>query len=635
MFVGRREEIELALRELSRGRREVGVLPLLSIHGDPGCGKRAFLGEIGERILKQPPPTIWIRPKKLSSLESSSELANHLAEVSDSNHPRQKRVIQDVRRELEKRLMRADLGEGEKKTEGTPDTWWAELLLDALDSDAEETEDPDAKVQIIFALDGYDLTADTARSWFQRNLEYLNRPRSKNFSLAVLAGTEESLEKSPDLGVYWAELPYRLSNITLGPFTLKETIELVAKSGLSDVDPKAIFEKSKGNLRKIVETLQSLKTAGAEESLKWVENLLRNRNASQRNWMLWTALLESCTPEGLSIFCNREEAREAFNWLKHFSGLKLAPIENGYRLDGNQGEALRLWYERSQPESFRKAKEQAHQFAEVARAVGSPKERNILALLSLFRYFNADAIKAVFDPPVDEILAFVESRPDLFDKTGFNYRLSPEYQRIATEYRKLVPPTNFQTLKQRVADTWERVRGDIVNEIQSMEEKAKSKESSIKDIDKAITGVRKDIKLHEKIRKSPIDAQQEENVPTPTKYPMTVGILWEGVGIGLLYFSILSPSKISVVYSLIGIILIIFGLFIPYQRARSMAAAHAAAVSPVSPDRERTAELNKNLRILHLKQTSLQNKKGAAILAIAKYRQDLERLNSQLQEPYV
>lgn len=114
---------------------------------------------------------------------------------------------------------------------------------------------------------------------------------------------------------------------------------------------------------------------------------------------------------------------------------------------------------------------------------------------------------------------------------------------------------------------------------------------------------------------------------------MLSAVLMEIAGILMLYFSILFKGPYSLPASAVALVLIIYGLFMPYAGGRkgvSLALVDGGTANPF----ENSESLQKR-RMIQLRRSDLENQRSQLNSRILKLRRSLKEQDEILHEPYL
>lgn len=642
MYIGREKELEVLAREATR---DDGNGPrLFYVRAADGMGSRSLFTQLSERLRTRHSNLLWLQPPEWNELLDVEEMPELL--LSSLSTPSQDLLERiQIFRSCYERSTEPSENRGEEPESGTSaglrkrtDAWVQQFQENILQN-GRGSEATVIHPQLFLVIPHYDRLPVDFRQWWSFFLGSLCRLTASAPQVCMLLSGAKPFVDSHEESELRGQTTLECNEILLNAFSPQETREMVVRMGLPEGEAADIHEKTEGIPSRILDEINLRQSdTSAEAGIEWAAQVLQGLPDTLHDWVCYAAILVNCTREALSIFCGREEAEEALHQLRQIDMLTFRYAEGGARLDYSQAEALRRWMKQHKGDWLERNQKRAQAYLSICERIGEEQHRAILGLLSTFHYFNPGLLQECLGNKAEEALLFVREHPDYFSKTQFNICLAPGYVKLAQQYRLLLPPQGIEALEQKVAESWKRKSRAIANNIAELERRMEDKEKSAKDIDDELQQIGRNMRLvrldaqrrrNENLRRQV--AVTEAQQPASRRFGLATGV--EVFGCTMLFSGIFFEGEISFVYVLLGLGCIIGGAFMPLQKVAraTVAAAPVAAESTSSvPDEEAL----RNMRILNLKKTSLENRRSSFTQSVKKYSIERERLQQQLSEPY-
>ena len=662
VYIGRNEEIDFLIKELSRSTQFHGPPLVFFVKGGEGSGKKSLFTRLQEQLEAAEVSFLWIRPRELHYISTPEELPEFFARSVECLDPafqaRIDRFVESMVKsrsasslEHEEETRAAATSGAGKGAGGSPalspesqqksESWMVDFKRYILDQE-KDVEVPLRAPRAIIVLDNYDSLSTAKKEWIARFIVEPVSALVPAYDIRFLLSGEQSISENPIWRSFWKNLATDIAEMELPPFTMEEVEEYLATVGLPDRLAAQILEESEGIPSRIADSVASL--SGEEEALHRTDSIdliLKDRTSEQRNWLFCASFADEITEETLRLFLGNEEAEAAFMWLNKLRDDIFQRRDQRVSMKLAVRDAVRRWLQRNEKAKFREYQRMAQSFAEVTGVIPDGEHREKLAQLSAFNYFNPELLSAVFEETADSYLTFIKHNRQHFRVAGPNLQLVKSLQSPVANYRRLVQQEHSRSLLERIGSAWKRKRDSTIREMNEVEERIHVERSAVEEIERELNVATKMISLvsesHKDARNSQGESPRVGKELSRARNPTS--LLLEATGTIVLYFSILFSNEFSLGYCTLGVLIILIGIFWP-QRSAVPALSHSPAgpgASPVSSPLNtslKAKRIEKDLRLLNFKKSNLEQRKHSASMRMARHKSCLSRLDELLQQPY-
>lgn len=610
---------------------------LLDVYGPAGTGKKTLLRIAREHLEGEAPEILWIWPRGQFKKNEPEEWVEMLYETMEMASPAGAERIHNFLREQHRSLARhRDENAAQRDL---PENWTSPPLERAADDfrdtfvlPTQQADTPGIPDRVIFVLPGYEETPDDFKELFTRSFVKPALERRDVVPVGFILAGRQPLVGSHAYHTWWSQLGEGYTQLTVPPFTLEEV-----KAWLKDQDEPTelaedLYEISGGLPGRLTEDLISLRDEESQQ--KWsnqVHETLNGKSGDQRRIICRACYLEECSRDSLCAFYPPEEAREAFNWLFNQRIVPFSRHGESIRVDPRFARILRNWLKEEDPTLDIQSRERAKAYNSIIKLIPRHGDREMLAELAPFEFFNAELIHKVFPLDRDKLLDFIARHPAYFQQGTHNWRMGDQYREAARLYAGLHASPKDREITQAIELAWQERCESARREIAKGKKRITGQKKSLEDLQEELKKVSQSVKTEKKgledIRKRRFEGLQRHPV---TSKGAGIAVLLQLGGILLLYFSILFFQRSVFIPAGAGIACIFAGLLIQGQKS---AAAPTQKRHHV-PSEQDMQKAEKNLHFLELKRNQLQANFGLISANIAKQKEEINSLEQILREPY-
>ena len=596
------------------------VIHLFNVCGPALSGRRTFLRRLWGEISPGEVPRVYFTLFPSGGEDIAEQLLSSVLTNRSYLDDVVKRIAEEVRGQA-KRLEEA----GRPLPAEARLTLWSELVTQNL------VEDPRSNrgLQIVVALANFLDFDETRRTAIARELPRSAAGTDCRVLVTTLAGTpkEMLLKYFPD------RMP--ADEILLPPLDLDDVEDWLQKKGIPTEIANEVYQ-SCGGLAGKLETAASTVVREHQERLLMIaaEKGLDTFSEGERRLLCTSALLPEVNTPSLKILLADDEAQLTMQLLGHVNWSESGWRGSSFFVSAQMRQALLKYFETKFPSDYRRVLPNAEQFARIHASIPSAQDRETMARLSAFNYFNEPLLTSVTPDLADEAMRLARSHP-YFESSGANFRMKPEVRQVVENYMKLARYSILPEDKAKISAAWEERRRTIMEQMAAGETKIKRDEGALDGIRsqiKQIAGsIDKELDRISRIRRR---MQKKSDKPDKDEGPgqgLQIG-RWamQLMGLVIIYISILVASKTAILYIIFGIALIVGGLFV-----KGGVLAPAPQAAPIAPPQEGDLEKHeKNLHFLNIKRGQLESRQNIVASNIAREKSLLRDFDKQLREPY-
>lgn len=592
---------------------------LYHISGPDGAGKRSFIERLWQIVSQGEIPRILF---KLDSIENDDVAAAFIAGAR-ANRGNLDDALKHIAASLDSQATRLEEA-GRPLPPEARLTVWADLLEQHILNNPRNNRD----LQIIFALPGLLNYPPQLRQSIARLLPQ----NSDTVSTRVIVTSNK--KNGDELGSLFPErMPPE--EVPLPALTIDEVEEWARDNKFPAEFEPELYQRCGGLPGKLANAADEILQERQDRALiLFAENILEDMGETQRENACMAAALPEINMELLKTLMSEEEAGSTIQALRN-SDIEGSAWQNRTLTLGRDARiALTKYMERKYPRSFRKVQPVAEQFSRIHAAIPSPENREILCRLCAFNYFNEALLKEVLGSIGTDAARLVSSTPAYFENTGNNYRLRPELRQVVEDYMRLVKYNPSEADKKKIAACWEARRKEILESVTNSELKINKESESLSAVQGQIKRLGGEIESEaERLSRLRRRAQRISEKPSSRqKAPKNPAwqLALQAIGFVILYFGLLFSPRAAFIYVVIGLGLMVGGLFV---KGGMLAAASTAPDVHIPPPND-LEQHERNLHFLHLKRGQLETRQNLIAMSMAKERSALKEFDKQLREPY-
>ena len=637
IFIGRNTELDYYRNNLEVASEGGAAAIVHYLSGSKGIGKKTFHSKLGELVLAgRSHGWLWIQPENISVESDTRNWLGLFARSITSNVSSLSGPIRDL----------------QQKVAGKPGMEtreWVEALNAAAGvafaGDTQST--PSAKV--IFVLNDYDQWNAGQKQWFSETIFKPTQSDDFKSNAVFLISGESSFIGTETFAKYWGLGMEQVTESRLNPLTEDEVKTFFQASNFPLDQVADLHKRSKGIPQSLMNLLATFleKNHAAQAALQF-RGIVDAVKEHEIKWLLWAAHLGQITLESLSIFCGDEEAQHAYEWLLQFDGIELKRYPDKYVFDGSIIGSLLAWEKEQNPDAFKANERKASGYHQIVAVIPNKEDRTELAKLSVFRYFNEALLKEIYPEEWGALVRFIRSHDDYFQETDENLKIADDIYRTIKDYTALIPLPDESKFQEAIEKIWVEKRSQVIKEMALMEQELSAQEATITTVRTSLRNLLGQIHGHENTLKNARRLELEKNRVEAPKFTidmaailyhvqLMLGILVIIGGIIFLYVGFVFSDQM--IYSAVGIFMIVAGIFWPYKKRPLVKVNANAETGILKPKTDAVSSSplsgNKHLRVLNMELTDLENKRSVLSRNIAKLRRGISASESVLSEPYI
>jgi|GEM_PF-3141174 hypothetical protein len=597
---------------------------LVNVCGPSRSGRRTFLSRLWKELAPGEIPRVFFT---LAPTQEGS-LARQLLDSAKTNRSYLEEALKKIADALEGQAKRLEEA-GRPLPEEALLTLWSELVVQNL------VEDPSCNrgLQLIVALPNLMDFDPVRRAAVAREMPRAGTGTDSRILVTTLPGTPAEL-----LTALFPERGTPLE-VTLPPLDIGEVEDWLAHKGLPVELTTEVYAASGGYAGKLEAAAVTVARERQERQLLFTaEKALEGLAENERRLVCQAALLPEVDAFSVKALMEDADAALVMAILARVEWSGCEWKGKSFVLSPAMRQAITRYFETRHVADYRKAQPLADQFAKIHAAIPLSQDRETLARLCLFNYFNEPLLKTVAPDLAAEAMRLARSGA-YCESSGSNFRLKAEVRQLVENYMKLVRLGAPQEDRARITAAWEERRRAIMDGIARSEAKIKKDEGNLDTIRTQIRQmsgpIDKELDRIESIRRKARrqSQRQEKNANDAPAQGILIG-RWamQILGVVIIYVSILLSSKSSIVYVGLGIALIIGGLFVKGGLLTTTARETAPSVPIPEADIQ---QHEKNLRFLNIKRQQLETRQNALAAGIARERTLLREFDRELREPYI
>jgi hypothetical protein len=582
--------------------------------GPAGSGMRTFVTRLWENLSGRETPRILFRIDPRSGLPLDEQLKKSVEASKSQYHS----MLEDLSMEIDRQTARYETKGKKLPNIGKLALWAARIQQRIVDN-------PDIKaLQLIFALHDYANLPELHRKVLSRAI-----PRSTdNIDVRIIiTGQDEDALTEID-ALFFDRAP--ASRIDLPPVTLNEVLKWLYAKDIPTEFADAILERAHGLPGLLDSACEEVQNERGDLLLvRIAENALGGICGELRKYICMAALLPEINRDSLRAIMPEIRVQECMNVLKICDWSDCWWKNESFVFGSRVGKALCTYLENNHKPTFDDTSIVAGQLATICAAIPAYEDRLLLTRLLAFHYFNRHALLAIMPEDVERTFAFaMRHLDDYFERSGENLRMRPGTRQLVEQYAVLTRQPNDNVTRFNIQKLWETRRKALSDDIAHCEDKL-DKDTA------ALFSVRKHLSELDKNHAAKRDARPRSfNQPTTedqeaagTGKTKTAGLFLQAAGTCVLYLCLLSSSRAAILYALLGLGLIVSGLF-SYQSPTGRSNVAKPENKEDSQEQARDEDARSELRCeLEMKEDWIASK-------IAEGKREKRSLIRQMDEAY-
>ncbi len=622
IFVGRSRELEAMHKALRRGSDDRALL----VTGDKGLGKTALLERFWKDVSSSGAPALLLNLGKLSSLRDVKDIPTALVQSLDGSTSALQGRVAAFAQSFGRAAFAAERQDPEEGEELSKEQQlarlWTEVFLQAFPLDKSSPGNP----LVYVAMDNLDQIHPSLLTWFLE--EFVSQWRENGIDGAFrFLGTSAKWPLDESALRFVEEISSQDPLLVrLEPLSEEECAELARKHGITNVSGADLFTKTKGIPSFLEDELEmhSVTRLPFQSDATEAPSLPKGLTDQQTQWLSRAACLPVLSIEGLTLFYNKKEASEAFNWLRYSSKLTIKMPGRNIGLEEDVRQAALDWFLKKDASAAQAALNRADRFSDFQKRVPVEDERRMLLVLSHFLFFNKKALQVVVGDDVDEYLAMVKQRSSWFVKTGHNYQMLPEYREICLRFRELMGETPGDTkVQEKIAACWQSKKLEALRKKEQLLSGESNLVAELSSIDSQVKAL---ASASEKLLSTgKTNASRNGKGGRHVQIGTSMGFLV--LGVFVLALSLGIRDLFSVYHTAAGIFLTLAGVFWPIVKTERALAASANGMDQFTGETQQ--------RVLQFRLNGLKTRRTKTREGLSQMQKESQDLDEILEEPYL
>ncbi len=640
-FIGRDNELELFISEISESDQFKDPSRIFFLSGQRGLGKKSFYGQLWKYFCRSPLKVIWVRlPSVWQESHRQDDWLEMMSASIEANNDVLKNRIGIFRQSWSEASKGMLQGAGGQKQAVNKGVLWLDLFAKILlERKSLASGQAEKNLRILFVLDDYDRLDSEHKQWFSQSVFNPLVSAVPDLDVRFLLSGEHSFYTTLDLESYWGPFQTEVREVVLPPLNSIETNEFASRLKVTLGEGFDLQEVTGGIPEKIRALLKNGTIKKSDQrAFNDVDSNFEGLSQENVNWILGAAHLRIFNDEALNIFGTAEGALRARKWLCNLDFLKIEKRNLSFVIDSSWADSILHWQEKNQPVMYRKLAAKVESYREICQHIPLLEHRQKLAKLSVFNFFNEDLVHKVYGELAPSLNAFVRVNLQYFIKTPFNYQISMQYQPFVQSYVRLIPIEDKEQTREKAMHIWNKRKEVAIAEIAEIEKKL-LKERKVFDehrvlLDPLIKQVNQRVRMLVKAQKKKNEKLNRASTPEKpkSKQSMLPCLFFNVCGVSLMAVGMLFTVPLDWNYVVLGAFFVFIGTFgfNDDELVATQSVAKSVDKNQIDPTADDTL-----IAMLNLKRVGLENKSSYLSMLINRYQQRLRELDTLLSEPYV
>lgn len=619
-MIGRKKELSF----LENGLNSRGTLRVAFVSGMPGIGKSYLFEELAKRLANQNPHHLLVvinggEVKDFHSLLSA--LARNLIPGSEIS-PKE---LHDCGRNLGTAIVDIENqlrgGLEPKEFRQKLATTYIDLIENALSASHVA---PIAFTPILIFED-LELIPEPLKDWLANDFNQALR-KSKFFqNTRFLLSSEKSMAH---FEAFFASFGFsKPQEIQLFPLNESECIKLAQSKGITIIEGKFLKKQSGGIPSKLLKLLNNSSNLTSNGNLKMSESQKKNTihpdafSEKELSHLLFASYPTRINRYNLEFFCSPKEAAFSFNWLKRKPNIARNAGDGDLFLDEDLRRQMREFHKQEEPEEADRMDVLASVLDAFIELFPDPNSHWIPMSLQLFNSFSKELCGKIFsEVENEEILAFLETHAEQFERSGKFYRMNEESKLVTKRFIEVSEAQLDEELPEKIKRQWDLDQDKASEKKSKMELEQQNFQVEIGDIESQINSL---ASVKENLMQDFKNPAQNK----PKKiYSFSSSSLLIVLGLGTIGASLFS-DLIGSYHAACGIALTLFGFFWPSVEVKKPKVANVGAGPKLAIE---TQHRSMDHRI-----KGLANRANFINSSLEQLSKDIEGVNQGMNEPYL
>ncbi len=619
-MIGRKKELSF----LGNGLSSQGTLRVAFLSGIQGIGKSCLIEDLAMRLVNRNSHHLLVlvnggEIKDFHSLLSA--LARNLIpggeispkELHDCGHKLGSAIV-DIENQLR-------VGLEPKQFRKKLATTYVDLIENALSS---SNAVPIAFTPI-FIFEDLELIPEPLKDWLANDFNQALR-KSKFFqNTRFLLSSEKSMVH---FKAFFASFGFsNPQEISLSPLSENECIKLAQSKGITNIEGKFLKKQSGGIPSKILKILNNSSNIKNKGNLKMSESKKKNTthpdafSEKELSHLLFASYPTRINRYNLEFFCSPKEAAFSFNWLKRKPDIARNAGDGDLFLDKDLRLQMREFHRQEEPEEADRMDVLASVLDAFIELFPDPNSHWIPMSLQMFNSFNKELCGKIFsEVENEEILAFLETHSEQFERSGKFYRMNEDSKLITKRFIEVSEAQIDDELPEKIQRQWDLDQERASEKKSKMELEQQNFQVEIGDIESQINSLAS-------VKENLMQDFKNPALKKPKKiYSFSSSFLLIVLGLGTIGASLFS-DLIGSYHAACGIALSLFGFFWPKVEVKRPK-FESVGTGPKLAIETQHRSMDHRIK-------GLANRANFINSSLEQLSKDIERVNEGMNEPYL
>lgn len=422
-------------------------------------------------------------------------------------------------------------------------------------------------LKVLFIFDTYEKISDEISNWL---LEYflpeIDKKREIFDARFIISGREQL--RLSDHHRRWDRYGKELDEFDIHRFAKNEVAEYLQKREIPQESLDDAYEQTEG-LAYLLDIWAD--TRGKGEALVYGQAANRIfwwKDPDEKEWIKAAAFLDYYDEDSLSVFLGKENAKNAYEWLKECHEVtRSSSMKDGkFQLHPTVRKVIMKSVEQQSDEKFQDYQQKAEVYKNIMKQFPAVEHRKQLLQLSHFSNFNQLALEDIFHTDSFKLHNFAKEHPEWFAESILTFKMNSDLKELFLKYASWREQEDIKKLQNEIKEKWEQRKKELLGKIENMQNIITSREQEkqtlsvqIKSIEENINEtkgiIRQNVQVKDKIEKS--IQSKLFNIVSPDK---TLPFIVAMAGFVMSIIAIFMQETLQIGFFIIGVILIVSGI---------------------------------------------------------------------------
>lgn len=437
---------------------------------------------------------------------------------------------------------------------------------DTVDAKRNEKNKP---LKVLFIFDTYEKISDEISDWLLVSfLPEIDKKREIFDTRFIISGREQL--RLSDHHRRWDRYGKELDEFDIHRFTKNEVAEYLQKREIPQESLDDAYEQTEGLAYLLDIWADTLGKGNALAYGQAANRIFWWKDADEIEWIRAAAFLDYYDEDSLSVFLGKENAKNAYEWLKecHEVTRSSDKKEAKFQLHPTIRKVIMKSVEQQSDEKFQDYQQKAKVYKNIMNQFPAVEHRKQLLHLSYFSNFNQLALEDIFHTDSFKLHNFAKEHPEWFAESIHTFKMKSDLKELFLKYASWREREDIKKLQNEIKEKWEQRKKELLGKIENMQNIITSREQDkqtlsvqIKSIEENINETKgiisQNVQVIEKIEKSIQDRLL--NVVSPDKaLPFIIAM----AGFVMSIIAIFMQETLQMGFFIIGVILIVSGIVV-------------------------------------------------------------------------